>query len=112
MPLIFFAPLIVACSVPFIAVGAGAMMALPYAVMMPLMPNEEHGTLTGVYSFSRGLGVWLGALLAGLAITLLSGVLKSTQGYQATWGICALSILASIPLVRKLDAEPEPDEDT
>jgi MFS family permease len=105
VPLIFTSPLIVACAVPFIAIGGGAIMALPYAILMPLMPDEEHGTLTGVYSFSRGVGVWLGPLLAGLAITLLGGVFKSTQGYQATWGVCAIAVLASLPFVRKLDAE-------
>jgi Na+/melibiose symporter-like transporter len=105
VPLIFSAPWIVACAVPFIAIGAGAVMALPYAVLMPLMPDEEHGTLTGVYSFSRGLGVWLGPLIAGLAITLLSGVFKSTEGYQATWGVCAIAVLASLPFVRRLRAE-------
>jgi MFS family permease len=78
---------------------------------MPLMPDEEHGTLTGVYSFSRGMGVWLGPLLAGLAITLLSGVFKSTQGYQATWGVCAIAILASLPFVRSLRAGAEDEVD-
>jgi MFS family permease len=105
VPFIFTSPLVVACAVPFIAVGGGAIMALPYAVLIPLMPDEEHGTLTGVYSFSRGLGVWLGPLLAGLAITLLGGVFKTTQGYQATFGVCAIAVLASVPLVRKLQAE-------
>jgi MFS family permease len=111
IPLIFSTPWIIACAVPFIAIGAGAVMALPYAVLMPLMPDEEHGTLTGVYSFSRGLGVWLGPLIAGLAITLLSGVLKSTQGYQATWGVCAIAILASLPFVRKLGDRAEDEVD-
>jgi hypothetical protein len=64
-----------------------------------------------VYSFSRGLGVWLGPLLAGLAITLLSDVFKSNQGYQVTWGVCMIAILASLPLVRRLDAEAEEDVD-
>jgi MFS family permease len=112
VPLVFTSPLIIACAVPFIAIGGGAIMALPYAVLMPLMPDEEHGTLTGVYSFSRGMGVWLGPLIAGLVITLLSGVLKSTQGYQATWGVCAIAILASLPFVRKLDASAEEDIET
>ena len=89
------------------AIGGGAIMALPYAILMPLMPDEEHGTLTGVYSFSRGMGTWLGPLLAGLAITALAGVFKSTHGYQAMWLVCSVSVLASLPLVRKLDARTE-----
>jgi MFS family permease len=67
---------------------------------MPLMPDEEHGTLTGVYSFSRGLGTWLGPLLAGLAITTMAGMFKGTEGYQAMWLVCGVSVLASLPLVR------------
>jgi MFS family permease len=106
-PLISAAPVIVACSVPFVAIGGGAIMALPYAILMPLMPDEEHGTLTGVYSFSRGMGTWLGPLLAGLAITALAGVFTSTQGYQAMWLVCSVSVLASLPLLRRLDARTE-----
>jgi MFS family permease len=77
-------------------------MALPYAVLIPLMPDEEHGALTGVYSFSRGLGTWLGPLLAGLAITLLRGTFEATHGYQAMWLVCSASVLASLPLVGRL----------
>jgi MFS family permease len=104
IPLITSARGIVACSVPFVAIGGGAIMALPYAILMPLMPDEEHGTLTGLYSFSRGVGTWLGPALAGLAIAALASAFKSTQGYQAMWLVCGISVLASLPLVRKLDA--------
>jgi len=52
---------------------------------------------------SRGLGMWLGPLLGGAAITLLAGVFSGTHGYQATWGVCDLAILASLPFVRRLD---------
>jgi MFS family permease len=104
VPLITATPWLVAVSVPFVAVGGGAIMALPYAVLMPLMPDEEHGTLTGVYSFSRGLGTWLGPLLAGLAITAGGGLFESTQGYQAMWLVCSAAVLASLPLVRRLES--------
>lgn len=94
---------LVALSVPFVAIGGGAIMALPYAVLMPLMPDEEHGTLTGVYSFSRGIGTWLGPLLAGLAITAAGGLFEATHGYQAMWFVCSAAVLASLPLIRRLD---------
>lgn len=101
-PLLSANPVVVACAVPFIAVGAGAVMALPYALLIPLMPDEDHGTLTGAYEFSRGAGTWVGPLFAGVAITLLAGVFSDTQGYQAVWGVCAVAVLLSLLPLRRL----------
>jgi MFS family permease len=53
-----------------VALCGGMLMSLPYSLLMPLMHDDEHGALTGLYSVSRGLGVMLGPLLAGLAISL------------------------------------------
>jgi MFS family permease len=91
-------PLLIA-AVPFIAVGGGVLMSLPYALLQPLMPDEHHGALTGFYSLSRGVGVTLGPLLAGLAIDLCKSVLSSTEGLAAMWGVCAVATLASVPLI-------------
>jgi MFS-type transporter involved in bile tolerance (Atg22 family) len=33
---------------------------------MPLMPKHEHGALSGFYSISRGVGIVLGPILAGV----------------------------------------------
>jgi MFS-type transporter involved in bile tolerance (Atg22 family) len=86
----------VAAAIPFIAIGGGVIMALPYAVLIPLMPEDEHGALTGYYSFSRGLGTWLGPLLAGIAVTVTRTSFPGTQGYQAVWGVCAAATLLSL----------------
>jgi MFS family permease len=102
VPLIFTSPVVVAAAIPFIAVGGGVIMALPYAILMPLMPEEDHGALTGYYSLSRRLGTWFGPLLAGVAITGLSAIFSATDGYQAVWGVCALAVLASLLPVRRL----------
>jgi MFS family permease len=109
VPFLTATPALVAAAVPFIAVGGGVIMALPYAVLMPLMPDEEHGALTGYYSVSRGLGTWLGPLLAGVAITASAGVFQQTRGYQAVWGVCALAVLASLLPVRWLRRHAEDD---
>jgi len=95
-------PLIIAVT-PLIAVGGGVLMSLPYAVLQPLMPDERHGALTGFYSASRGVGVMLGPLLAGVAISALSGVFSSTQGYSAVWGVAGLAALASVPLIGRIE---------
>jgi MFS family permease len=69
---------------------------------MPLMPDDEHGLITGFYSFSRGLGIVLGPLLAGVAISVLRPLLGSTQGYAAMWLVCGGAILASIAFMEPL----------
>ena len=107
VPLFTQTPWLVAPVLPFVAFGGGMILTLPYAILMPLMPEEEHGLLTGFYSFSRGLGILLGPLLAGLAISLLRGPLAGTQGYAAMWGVCGVAILASIPLMPRLRAKEE-----
>jgi MFS family permease len=90
--------------VPIIAFGGGLVMTLPYAILMPLMPRQHHGLLTGFYSLSRGLGVMLGPLLAGVAIELFGGAFPSTHGYAAMWTVTSGSILLSIPLLGALQA--------
>jgi MFS family permease len=102
IPFLLASPVAVALSVPFIAVGGGIIMTLPYAVLMPLMPDTDHGALTGYYSLSRGLGTWLGPLLGGIAVAALADVFSETSGYQAIWGVCAASTLLSLIPLRRL----------
>ncbi|HET8977002.1 MAG TPA: MFS transporter [Solirubrobacteraceae bacterium] len=96
-------------AVPFIAVGGGTVMTMSYALLMPLMPEGEHGALTGFYSMSRGVGVVAGPILAGLAIALTRAqVFSNTQGFQAMWIICAAAALASLLFLGRLrDAEKD-----
>jgi MFS family permease len=95
-------PWVVLPAMPLIAFGGGTILTLPYALLIPLMPEDEHGILTGFYSFSRGLGILLGPLIAGGAISLLHGPLGSSQGYAAMWLVCSVAILASIPMMGPL----------
>ena len=103
VPFLTASKLAIALVMPLVAIGGGVIMALPYAVLSPLMPDGEHGALTGFYSISRGLGTWLGPLLAGRAISLLAGVFTATHGYQAVWGVCALGAALSLLPLRGLD---------
>lgn len=93
---------IVAASAPVIGFGGAVLMTLPFALLMPLMPDHHHGALTGYYSLSRGIGITLGPLVAGATIQAFSGIFTATDGYSAVWGVCALSVLGSIPLLRAL----------
>ncbi len=107
-------PLIGAC-IPLIAIGGGTVMTLAYALLMPLMPENEHGTMTGFYSLSRGIGIVAGPILAGVLVTLTQhGPFGATHGFQAVWIVCAAGAFGSIPFVRRLrrsidrDTELEP----
>jgi MFS family permease len=82
--------------------GGGLVMTLPYALLQPLMPPGRHGTLTGFYSLSRGIGTALGPLLAGVAIEVLDGPFSSTEGYAAMWLVCGGTILLSVPPLMRL----------
>ncbi|WP_445149002.1 MFS transporter [Baekduia sp. Peel2402] len=93
---------VVACAAPLVGFGGGVVMTLPYALLIPLMADDDHGLTTGLYSVSRGVGTALGPLLAGIAIGLLDGVFPSTDGYQAMWGVCAAAVLLSIPVLGRL----------
>jgi Na+/melibiose symporter-like transporter len=99
VPLFVRTPAVLGPILPLIAFGGGVIMTLPYAMLIPLMPEGDHGALTGFYSLSRGIGVMLGPLLAGVAVSVLKGPLSSTHGYAGMWLVCSAAVLASIPLV-------------
>jgi MFS family permease len=90
------APLLVA--VPLIAFGGGVTMSLPYALLIPMMPAGAHGSVTGLYSLSRGIGISLGPLLGGVAIE------AAGENYRWVWLVCSAAIIASILVMRPLRA--------
>ena len=103
LPFLTQSPLALAPTIPILAFGGGLVMALPYAILMPLMPEDAHGALTGLYSLSRGLGTMLGPLLAGIAISLWRGGSSTGQGYPAMWLVSSAAVLVSIVFLRKLE---------
>jgi MFS family permease len=105
VPFLVTAKLPIAIVAPVIAVGGGVLMSQPYALLVPLMPEEHHGALTGFYTASRGVGIMLGPLIGGAAVALASGILTSTQGYAAVWLVCAVASLLSVPFLRRV---PDP----
>jgi MFS family permease len=96
VPFLSTVPWVVALSVPLVAFGGGVTMSLPYALLMPMMPRGAHGAVTGLYSLSRGLGVALGPLLAGIAIE------AAGEDYRWMWLVCGAAILLSIVAMRPL----------
>jgi MFS family permease len=86
---------------PIVAFGGAVVLTLPYALLIPMMPKDEHGRITGLYSTSRGLGIMLGPLLAGATISLGKNVFLA-KGYSAMWLVCAASMLLSILFLRNI----------
>jgi MFS family permease len=106
VPMLTASPALLIPAVPVLAFGGGMTMGLPYALLMPLMPEGEHGAVTGIYSVSRGIGTALGPLLGGVAVQVLGpSLFDGTEGYGAVWVVTAAAILASIPLLRRLRQE-------
>jgi MFS family permease len=94
---------VIGAMIPLIAIGGGAVMTLAYAILMPLMPEHEHGALTGFYSISRGVGIVSGPIVAGVLIHVTrGGPFDSTHGFQAMWIVCAAAAFGSIPFVRSM----------
>ena len=76
--------------------------------MYKLVPERYRGAASGLATTTKGIGLVIGAPMAGLAIDLAKPYLHQTEGYQVLWPICGLPILAAIPLlVRLIKVEDE-----
>ena len=85
-----------------VAIAAGIVMTLAWGLLFKLMPDDERGAISGLATMTKGVALLIGPLAAGGAIDLFSGVLKTTDGYQVLWPVCALPILAAMPLTWRL----------
>jgi MFS family permease len=90
-----------------VAVAGGTVMTLAWGLLFKLMPEEHRGAVSGLATTTKGLGLLLGAPVAGAAIDLARPFMQSTDGYQILWPVCGIPILAAIPLVaRMMRVEP------
>jgi MFS family permease len=85
-----------------VAVAGGIVMTLAWGLLFKLMPREHRGAIAGLATTTKGVGLIIGAPLAGWAIDVAAPHMPQTQGYQVLWPLCALPILAVIPLVARL----------
>jgi MFS family permease len=85
-----------------VAVAGGTVMTLAWGLLFKLMPQRHRGAISGLATMTKGLGLLVGPLAAGVAIDLASPHLESTHGYQVLWPMCGLLILAAVPLVARL----------
>jgi Na+/melibiose symporter-like transporter len=91
-----------------VAFAAVVLMTLPYTLLMKLLPDREaHGAGASLFGFAKGIGVLIGPLLAGLAITFSDrvpvGAFRATAGYAGVFGVAMVLLLASIPLLRRIE---------
>ena len=96
-----------------VAIAGGTVMTLAWGLLFKLMPASDRGAISGLATTTKGLGLLLGAPIAGAAIDLARPWLDKTDGYQILWPVCGIPILAAIPLVYRLMAvepsgRPEP----
>lgn len=88
--------------VPIVTVAAVVVMTLPFSMLMGYVCGDEHGGASGLFAFSRGIGLIAGPAIGGAAIMLLAGPLDDTDGYGAIFIVAAAAVAASIPLLRRL----------
>src|SRR5262245_57945950 len=99
-----------------VAIAGGTVMTLSWALLFKLMPGQHRGAISGLATTTKGLGLLVGPLVAGVMIDVMKPDLSKTDGYGMLWPVCALPVLAAIPLVASLipyesasgSAEPQP----
>ncbi|HEY7003797.1 MAG TPA: MFS transporter [Gaiellaceae bacterium] len=89
-----------------VAVAGGVVMTLAWALLFKVMPTTDRGTITGLATTTKGLGLLIGPLAAGAAIDIFHDSFRATDGYAVIWPVVAIPVLAVIPLVALL-AEAE-----
>jgi MFS family permease len=90
-----------------VSIAGGTVMTLAWGLLYKIVPAEHRGAVSGLATTTKGIGLLVGAPVAGLAIDLARPYLQATNGYQVLWPICGLPILAAIPLLMRLiEVEP------
>ena len=75
---------------------ASILMTLPQALAFTLAPDTGQGAAAGLVDFSRGVGVVLGPVLVGAAVSASSSALSDDPGYAIMWPMIGAPILLSL----------------
>jgi MFS family permease len=89
-----------------VAMAGGTVMTLAWGLLFKVIPPTDRGTITGLATTTKGIGLIVGPLVAGAAIDIMRPYLSATDGYAAVWPAMAVPVLAAIPFVARL-AEAE-----
>ena len=84
------------------AIAGGAVTTQAWGLLFTLMPDGHRGAISGLATMTKGVALVVGPVVAGLAIDASSPILEQTDGYGVLWPVCALPVLAAIPLVSRL----------
>ena len=91
-----------------VSIAGGTVMTLAWGLLYKIVPVEHRGAVSGLATTTKGIGLLVGAPLAGLAIDLSRPYFHETNGYQVLWPICGVLILGAIPLlIRLMEVEPK-----
>src|SRR6266542_3187196 len=91
-----------------VSIAGGTVMTLAWGLIYKIVPVEHRAAASSLATTTKGIGLLIGAPLAGLAIDLSRPYVGATQGYQSLWPICGVAILGAIPLlVRLMEVEPK-----
>jgi MFS family permease len=85
-----------------VAAAGGTVMTLSWALLFKLMPAQHRGAISGLATTTKGIGLLVGPLAAGIMIDVMKPYLHKTNGYEILWPVCAVPVLAAIPLVASL----------
>jgi MFS family permease len=88
--------------IPIVSGAAAALMTLPYSALMKLINGQPHGAISGLFGISRGIGTFLGPIVAGAIISLGGSLFKATHGYAGEWLAAGLFILISLPFLLRI----------
>jgi MFS family permease len=92
---------------PVGAIAGSILMTLPQALAFTLAPDSAQGAAAGLVDFSRAIGVVLGPVLVGAAVSASSSTLTSTHGYAIMWPAIGAPIVISLFLLRLLRSRTE-----
>jgi maltose/moltooligosaccharide transporter len=94
---------------PVFGLGGAIVMTLPYAILMRLMPKDQVGGFTAMFSMVRGLANVVVPVVTGGAVDVAKKYLWGTKywgrQYAAIWAVCGLMILVSLIVFRDGDRE-------
>jgi hypothetical protein len=91
---------------PFAALAGALLLTLPQALAFTLAPEGALGATAGLIDVSRGLGLVLGPLIVGFAVSTSStSLFEATHGYAAMWPVIGVAVLLSVPLLRRIETQ-------
>lgn len=95
---------------PVGALAGAILMTLPQALAFTLAPAANEGAAAGLVDFSRGIGVVLGPVFVGAAVSGFAHTLKATHGYAIMWPVIGVPILISLVLLRLIRNRLAPED--